>query len=426
VVKEGERLEDIAARHGISAKELREANLDKLRRWPGRRSGRPVEGFDAGAVIQIPRRLNAATKAAAGAGQVTFTVNGVALEYGVGIAMGDFFESPEEMAAAPADEIKAIADLVRRERAGGQVTTAEWEKATRGRYLKLAEKNTAHFAPSNPPFVPATGAARHAADHKSEWEKHHAEALTAAQAGQRDKALAVNSFADHFLTDAFAAGHLVNKVDVTEKFKGQLGMDAAGKEFTPSSVAFFDAVAADAFVGSVAKEFSDYETVTYEGGFFRPNINSADRFSKLLQGIHKKEPDLVANAVAKGVHDRLNTLPGGLPVENNKGDHWELSGDGTLNAHTRDVARQAVARSQLNVLSTLGLIGPLNLPELYQRVWDYTPRPDAAGAKQLATAVGKGTDIKSSELRTAVVALIKANYKLIIAELVRRNVLKRA
>jgi len=44
------------------------------------------------------------------------------------------------------------------------------------------------------------------------------------------------------------------------------------------------------------------------------------------------------SAVAKGVHDKLNTHPGGVPVENSLGEKWPLSGDGTLNAQT--VARR--------------------------------------------------------------------------------------
>ena len=128
-----------------------------------------------------------------------------------------------------------------------------------------------------------------AEDNKSSWEKYHAQAITESQAGDRDKALAINAFADHFLTDAFAAGHLFNKRDVMETFNRQLPVDAKRK-FTPASVAFFDAVAAAAFTGAVKTEFSKYETVAYKGIIFRPNINSASRFSQLLQGIHRRSP----------------------------------------------------------------------------------------------------------------------------------------
>lgn len=82
-------------------------------------------------------------------------------------------------------------------------------------------------------------------------------------------------------------------------------------------------MAAAAFVGPVRTEFSQYETVEFKGGFFRPNIDSASRFSALLQEIHKHEPGLLSGAVVKAVHDTLNTEPGGVPVENNMGDKWK-------------------------------------------------------------------------------------------------------
>ena len=47
-----------------------------------------------------------------------------------------------------------------------------------------------------------------------------------------------NAFADHFLTDAFAAGHLINKTDVMELFKSQ--MVDAQNNLTQASVTFFN------------------------------------------------------------------------------------------------------------------------------------------------------------------------------------------
>jgi hypothetical protein len=428
VVVKGDRLSAIAKKFGLTIAELKDANKDKLQKWPAADgSGRMVEGFNAGETIAIPQRLNDFAKAATKDKSATFTINGVTVDYGVGIAMGDLFESPEQMAKASPDEIRELAALIKREQTGGKaVTTEEWQKASRGRYLKLAEKNIAHFAPPNATLVTPSTAGAAGTNHKTEWEKHHQAALDASRAGDKDKALMTNAFGDHFLTDAFAAGHLINKLDVMEQFKSQLKLDAKGEEFIKESKKFFDDVAKDAFTGSVKTEFSQYETVEFKGGFFRPNIDSDSRFSKLLQGVHKEEPDLLANAVAKGVHDKLNTMPGGLPVENAMGDSWQLSGDGTLNAKTQEVARKAVAQSQLNVISVYNLMGPLNTPSLFKKVWDYTPSPSAAGVKQLVDTVKPGTDIISAELKKAVVKLIQDNYLLIIAELVKRNKLKKA
>jgi hypothetical protein len=422
LVKKGETLEEIAAKYGVTVDELKGANKALLKEWPAqKRGGRRTTGFAAGELITIPKKPNDFAQSAMADTSAKFTVNGVVLEYGVGIAMGDFFETPDEMAKASPQELQAIAALVRKERAGTPVTHAQWQTATGGRYLKLAERNESHFAPSDPKFVKqAAGAA--GPNHKTEWEQYHRAALDTAKAGDKDGALLRNSFADHFLTDAFAAGHLLNKRDLMEQFKGQLNYDAKAKTFDAAGKAFFDRIAAAAFTGSVKTEFSKYESVEYFGN---PDINSASRFSALLQGIHGTEPALLASAVAKGVHDKLNTLPGGLPVVNAKGDAWQLSGDNTLNAKTLAFARAAVAQSQVNVISAYKITTPLAYAVLFKKVWDYTPQPATTAEAQVKTAADTGTDVKSKELQTAIVNLIASNYMLIIDELVKRKKLQK-
>ena len=236
-----------------------------------------------------------------------------------------------------------------------------------------------------------------------------------------------NAFGDHFLTDAFSAGHLINKRDVMEQFKGHLTKDPKKPtEFDAPSKKFFDDIASTAFTGAVAKEFSQYEPVEAYAFGWHPNINSASRFSTLLQRIHMEEPDLLASAVAKGVHDKLNTLPGGLPVENERGDSWPLSGDNTLNAKTRDIARAAVAQSQLNVISVFKTAAAIAYNVLFKKVWDFTPKPSKSGQPTVKDAVDKGTDTNNADLRSAIIGLINSNYLVIIDELVKRKKLKKA
>ncbi len=88
--------------------------------------------------------------------------------------------------------------------------------------------------------------------------------------------------------------------------------------------------------------------------------------------------------------------------------------------------RKAVAQSQMNVISAYNLVGPLDTATMFGRVWDYTPRPSAAGLKVLVEQVSKGTDIASNDLKQAVVNLLRANYLLLIAELVKRKKLRKA
>ena len=425
VVQKDDQLDGIANKFGITVDELKDANKSLLKRLPDKPgSKKTVDGFDPGTTISIPQKLNDLAKAAVKDPAAKFTINGVVMDYGVGIAMGDLFETPDDMAKASPQELQELANLILREKSGQNVSQAEWQKATKGRYLELAEKNKTHFAPQNPSLAPATSAGAASPNHKTTWQQHHTAALNASQSGDKDRALATNAFADHFLTDAFAAGHLINKTDVMEKFKSQLKVNSKG-DFVPASEAFFDDIAQTAFTGAVATEFSTYETVERHYGF-HPNINSVSRFSTLLQGIYKEEPDLLANSVTKGIHDKLNTLPGGLPVQNARGDKWHLSGDGTLNTDTTTIAHQAVAQSQLNVISVYNVIGALDYPTLFQKVWDYTPQPTADGVTQVSDAVTKGTDITSADLKNAVVSLIKKNYKLILDELVKRKKLRKA
>ncbi|MER6197704.1 DUF4157 domain-containing protein [Streptomyces sp. NPDC001586] len=423
-VKPGETPASIAARYGISEAELRSANAAQIRTWKSaKRDGKTVQGFNAGETILIPPVVNEAIKDALSRNELTIVVGGVHLDYGEGIAMGDFFADPAQMLTAPDATLQELSRLIKKDKASpaGSVKTAEWDAVTSGRYTSLALRNESHFSPSNLAFAPAAGSP---GDHKSSWERHHAEAITESRKGNKEKALAINAFADHFLTDAFAAGHLINKRDVMEAFKRNITVKA-DKKFTAQSVAFFDAVASKSFVGAVKTAFSAYETVEWKGYVFRPDIDSAGRFSTLLQGIHEREPDLLSNAVVKGVHDRLNTLQDGVPVENNVGDKWNLSGDTSLNSDSMRVARKAVAQSQLNVLSAFKSQG-VALADLYRSVWDHVPHVTTHGETIVKDKVTSGTDPKSAALIDATVSLIRENYLLIIKELERRNVLRKA
>ena len=426
-VLKGDTLESIAAKFKITIEELKAANPDKLKKHPGAH-GKQEEGFDAGDHISVPQKLNDMAKDATKDPSIKVTVNGVVLDYGTLIAMsGDLFGSDADLAAAPPDQLKEIAALIEEEKKTGKlIDTPRWIKATRGKYLDLAAKNEAHFAPSNPDFVASSG--KSSADHKGSWESQHRKAIGASRAGDKDKALMLNAFGDHFLTDAFSAGHLFNKRDVMEKFDSQLPTQGAGKdrEFTKGSKGFFDTVAKLAFVGDVASEFSKYETAEAYALGWHPNIDSADRFSKLLQGIHLEKPELLESAVAKGVHDKLNDAPGGVPVENLVGDKWPLSGDGTLNAQTLGIARRAVAQSQQNVIASFKAPSEPDYPGLFKKVWDFTPRPTAEGKKIVTGAITTGSDVHSKDLHSAIVDLIKANYLTIIAELVKLNKLRKA
>jgi LysM repeat protein len=426
-VAKGDTLESIAEKFKLSVDELKQANPGKLKKVPAPSGKTKIDGFMPGDQIAVPQRLNEMARDAIKDTTVKVTVNGVTLDYGTLVAMGgDLFGSPEELAKASPDELRALAALIEEEKRTGKSTdTSKWQATTKGRYLDLAAKNEAHFAPPNADFVAVSG--QSGADHKQAWEANHRKALDASRAGEKDKALTINAFGDHFLTDAFSAGHLFNKRDVMEKFNNQLPTKGTGKdrEFTKPSEKFFDAIAQTAFVGDVADEFSKYETAERHYGF-HPNINSASRFSALLQGIHLEKPDLLESAVAKGIHDQLNEHAGGIMVQNSRGETWPLSGDGTLNAQSLVVARKAVAQSQQNVIAVFRSTSALDYAALFKRVWDFTPHPTAEGKQEITGAISTGSDVNNAALRSAIVNLIKANYMTILAELVKLKKLRLA
>jgi LysM repeat protein len=442
-VDKGETPEFIAKAFNVSVEDLLERNKDKVKLFPLKSDKKKmVPGFAVGENIEIPPVLNDAMKDALKQGELTYKAgkadaagDRATVRYGQGIAMGgDLYGRPDQIDNDSKSNIENIGKLIDKEETGSKKATkewvdnADWDKATGGRFVDQALKNESHFSPSNPAFAPATHAG--SPNNKTVWETNHGQALDTSKGGDKDKAFELNGFADHFLTDAFSAGHLINKLDTMEKFKSGVTIQGTApmtkdSKLTSQSEAFFDQISAAAFPGDVAKLYSNYETVDTILGW-HPNIDSVSAFSKLLQGIYKSEPDLIANSVAKAVHDDLNTKTGGIEVENNKGDTWPLSGDRTLNQKTLEVGRKAVAQSQYNVLSVFNAKDKIDKPALFKAVWDYVPRPTKAGASVVKTSVDSGTDIKSTTLVGSIVKMIKDNYKLILDALVKRGILKKA
>jgi Domain of unknown function (DUF4157)/LysM domain len=423
VDKNGETLDQIATKFAISVEELKEVNKNLRHKTSENKA--TIKGFKKGTIVFIPPKINPAVKnRLKESGQIIVSVNGAKLEYGDIIAMaGDMFEDVNDLLSMSQAQLEEITKLIKEEKTTGKVIdTARWDKATGGRFSKLAQKNEKHFAPSNAALVKPSGVAS-TGDHKSEWEKFHKMALSLAQQGKKDEALLHAAFGDHYLTDAFAAGHLFNKRDVMEQFSSQLPTTGKGKdrEFTKGAKIFFDAVATESWKGSVKMEFSKLETTSIPYW----DIDSAGRFSRLLQGIDLKEPDLMGSVIAKAAHDELNTLPGGLEVQNNRGDKWLLSGDNTLNPQTKLIARTAVAQSQLNVLSSMNVSGSLDIPGLLKKVWDYTPIPTATSITSIQSIVKSNTDPTNPKLISAISALITKEHPLIIAELIKRGELKK-
>lgn len=362
-------------------------------------------------------------------------VNGVKFTYGEIISMGDFYETYDHMARASAAELGRLKNLIDRSRrhyegkvfhgrpAGTDPGDADWQSATGGRYLKLAEENFSHFAPSNSTYLNFTSTK---ANHKKEWEQYHNRALDIMRRGTDssviDKALAVNAFGDHFLTDSFAAGHLINKDDLSQYFKSLV---MSGGKVNANGATMFGNIANKAFTGSLKATFSKYETVEWKGVVFRPNIDSAERFKALLIGIMEKEPDVIGKTmVAKLIHDALNSHSGGIPVTNNVGDRWTLTGDDSLNTTNLDIIRKAVKQSIRNLMVAVNDKGPVSV--FYKKVWDIGPMPTPAAVTIIKNVIRNITNPLGTDIVNGADRLLQKNYQALLDELVRRRVLKKA
>jgi hypothetical protein len=235
-VKKNDSIESIAKKFSVTPEALMKLNAGKVKVRPVKGAKKTVKGFLAGEEIKIPPDLNPAVVAALTADELSFKIAGTTLTYGAGMALGgDMFGTPDEMTRSTKEKLDELSALGKSEIGAKTVAVSVYQQATGGRFLELAQDNESHFAPPDANLVPVSGLSK--ADHKQTWEKYHAEAIKASQAGDLDKALHLSSFADHFLTDAFASGHLINKRDVMEKFKKTLPTDVKG-EFTPDAVKF--------------------------------------------------------------------------------------------------------------------------------------------------------------------------------------------
>ena len=404
-VKQDEIVGRIAVKLGVKSTELRDANKDKLKSWTTP-DGRTVRGFNAGDVIIIPPRTSGGGGKPAADAQQMIIINTVPFTYGQVISLGDFYATPDAMHQAPVAELEELKRLLIKDaKKPGSVSTGEWNLATGGRYLTLLFDNASHFAPPDATLVPPGGAAT--ADHKSEWERWHRQALDLAVAGDREAAMAANAFGDHFLTDAFAAGHLFNVPDLTEHFSSLL----AGHED-----AFFTAVANRAWADPGLAQFvSGFESTAWHG----MAITTAGRFLTLLTGIHAERPDVILQTIVNVVHDKLNT--DGVEVVNDLGTTWTLFGDKSLDAKSLEEGKRAVAQSQQDVLTTLSATKekPLDHDALNAAVWAHVPHPTAIGATSIQQAVKALADPTLQSTIDAVVAELILNIPDIIAEVVR-------
>jgi hypothetical protein len=369
---------------------------------------------------------------------------GLAFSYGGLMAMADLYASVDQMMATDLRELATVKALVDRSTEfyrthkttpALDVTNKEWDDATGGRYLRLAEDNYEHFSP-NTIFTDAIArAANRHGDNKSAWEAHHRLAIeearkliasSGASSPFQEWPLTINAFGDHFLTDAFASGHLINKEVMIAYFKNAF---FSGSSLKPAAEAFFKRVAEKAFVGDVRSKFSVLETADYPvcaHGWclkWHPNIDSTNTFYKLLLAAAVEEPEKVANFAVKALHDKLNRE--GIEVSNGAGDPpWTLTGDNYLNATSLAIMRRAVQRSVDDINDGAGAAADLG--PTFARVWRFVPQPTPASRQKIASLVAEYTNPTSVLLSDAAAQIIREQVDSLIKVLLDQKKLKRA
>jgi LysM repeat protein len=381
---------------------------------PGHTLGQPLlQRYESGEHAQFGARQGEAEEKS--------TVNKVEMTYGEMIAMADLFATPQDMRKAPEAELKTLLELIRRQRdkGVGSVSENEWITATGGRYTELASKNVAHFAPA----TSGGGFDAGGESYRKQWWTLHKEALKLAQAGKKDEALQTNAFADHFLTDAFSAGHLINKKTVADRGKNALD-DSATRE------TFERAVAAGILADPLGATLFAYEA--NPGAFSRWAAMSTDSLAKVIDRIRYWKSDYFYSLFVKAVHDELNTAIAkgsdkGVEVENSKGKTWRLSGDKTLDKspETLEFAREAVAQSRANLTAAAGQ-KTIDEKKLAEEVWAWVPQPTKAGQTQVKTATESLTDPADAASVNAWVAIIvePVNFDAVRSELLKEGLLR--
>jgi hypothetical protein len=339
-------------------------------------------------------------------GSQTVTINGVDLTSGEINAMGDFYATPDDLKKADAAELLRLRTLIRKQQADpNSVSEADWDKATGGRYNQLNLKNSAHFSPQNASLVPPQAGTVSGVDNKSMFKKYHVDAIVwASRSNQsttpdtdkpkfRDYATTSGAFAEHFLMDAFSAGHLFNKDDVIGLIQTNLG--ALTKDQLSG---VFAGVASQVFKTD-SGFISKYKAKKY---LLWWSLDSASRFQGLLEGIYDQPEGKAAvnSAIVKAAHDRLNTNDAGagkigVPVENDFGA-WVLSGDRTLatSPDTQKWIDKALEQARANIQAVLTNSSQESDDVLVKKVLAYTPRPSAASTTMIHDLIKSVTDPK--------------------------------
>ncbi len=412
--------------------------------------------YDTGEHAMLGEFINAATSGPISTVRAllpstTFTINTVPLTYGQIMTMADFYKSfndsgdSQSLHSASSAEITRLKNLIIRNEnfyknkilsIGTRINAdnnIDWGNATVGvghRYIELALANHSHFSP------PPAGSTISSANNKQTWERYHSLAIQAARAGgvsALDTAYPINAFGDHFLTDAFSAGHLINKELVINRFLGNM---ISGSSITADGDALLHRIANGALaIPAVNSELGRWEIVdTTRSHGIHVDLNTtafgADVFYNVLKEVlldtaHGGRQQ-IANLAVKAVHDFLNHYSGGVPVVNNKvTTPWGLTGDGSLNTINIQTIQMAVKQSVENLEDAIR--NPTtSLATYYQKVWDYVPNLSHPTTSRIVNlTIDTYTTPSNAALTAKAIELVQSELSTLLNELFTAGKIRR-
>lgn len=350
----------------------------------GAKANVALKGAEQVACFEGGEHMQLGTEGFAKAGMSgPLTVGKVKVEAGLFTALqGDFYGGSwndlEQDCNDKPDGVYKLLDVVKNEQAQRSAHYANPEKnkepdsdgaiiiATHGmraKYLEYASDNATHFGEKsedsekkfeqlegdNPAYAGEIGFAQgNFGANVAEYMRLHIDALKrgfsdAMGGNPMDNCLAMDAGANHFLTDAFASGHMRTPRDEMMKeyhrvfqAKGRAKADQLVDQHIPDSV---DVPAALGLGGAESMLPNGMKPPPLQLGAVKLHIKQA--LYPIIDKITSACADQASNFGAKSLHDADNK--NGLQVHNAKGDAWKATGDHAMSKEEQNVKQAEMA-----------------------------------------------------------------------------------
>jgi hypothetical protein len=306
------------------------------------------------------------------------TIKGVYFTFGEISAAADFF-SLKAMLESGKDDLKkedlqklknGLVEIENHPEYSKEKKDLVLSEATNGRIVDLATSELDHFAPSKhsreevfarvltrikPPRSNLAYAATNdpiggfvGTDNETSYKFYQNQGLNfmreAAKPGlspeqieeKKNLAYICSAYADHFLADAFSAGHQFSKLDMEDEFKKIVNTHS-----------FYKALGDAAWKKTEIQNAFKTKTTAFSFSAFGGgpgDVTSGKEMAQFLEAVSEKRKDVFPNAAVMTLHNRLNRK--GVSVQNSFAK-WKTGGDGELakNPETRFHMQEAIKAS---------------------------------------------------------------------------------